>query len=227
MHEGHRQRLRDMYLQNGLHAMPPHMVLELLLGYAIQRKDTNPIAHRLIDTFGSLNAVFDAPVEELVKVEGIGEYAASLIKLIPQLHVKLIEENNNKVISCTDKDNFRKYVASCFAGEKNEIFLIFSLNNVGHVLKCSRISIGTKHSVTFDNRTILETAFRDGATNVILAHNHPSGVAAPSKDDVKFTVELIELFNSVNIHVLDHVIVSGTDIFSMAESPKFNLYFLL
>ena len=188
MHEGHRQRLRDMYLQNGLHAMPPHMVLELLFCDAIQRKDTNPIAHRLIDTFGSLNAVFEAPVEELVKVEGVGEYAASLIRLIPQLHARLIEENNNKTISYADKEHFMKYVASSFTGEKNEAFLIFSLNNTGNVIKCNRISTGTKHEVIFDNRTILETVFRDGATNVILAHNHPAGVAAPSKEDVKNTI---------------------------------------
>ncbi len=227
MHEGHRQRLRDMYLQNGLHAMPPHMVLELLLCYAIHRKDTNPIAHRLIDTFGSLNAVFDAPVEELIKVEGVGEYAASLIKLIPQLHAKLIEENNDKAICYSDKEKFMEYAASCFTGEKNEVFLIFSMNNNGSVLKCNKISTGTKHSVHYDNRTILETVFRDGATTVVLAHNHPAGVAAPSKEDVNYTIELIDLFKSVDIRVLDHIIVSSRDVFSMASSPKFNLYFLM
>ncbi len=226
MHEEHRQRLRAQYIADGIENMSSHNVLELLLFYAIPRKDTNPIAHELMDAFGSLNAVFEAPIEELMKINGIGEYAASLIKLIPQISARFIAEKSSDKIAFSDTERFHKYVMSKFFNQPNELMMLFSLDNAGRLLNATNISLGTKREVSYDNRTILEVAFRNNASNVVIAHNHPSGFAAPSKRDLVFTQEMIQLFRNVGIKMLDHIVVAKSECFSMAAAPKLQIYFI-
>ena len=226
MHEDHRKRVRARFLSAGLPSFPPHNVLEFLLFYSIARRDTNEIAHRLLDRFGSLAGVLEAPLEELCKVDGIGENSAVLIMFIFQLAKRYISEQAGNKLSFDSTEEFRDYVIAQFVGCKNEVAYLLCLDNAGQLLKCCSVSLGTKHAVNLDNRTLLETAFLHNATNVVLAHNHPNGLAAPSSNDVKRTESAARLFQRVNIKLLDHLIVASGECFSMANHPKFTRIFM-
>ena len=226
MHEDHRQRLREQFRAVGLESFQPHNVLELLLFYSIPRRDTNEIAHNLIDYFGSLVNVMDAAPEELCRVEGVGEASATLITLVAQLARRYLAEQSLEKKSFHSSREFQSYVAAKFLGQKNEIAYLFCLDNAGRLLHHCRVSLGTKYSVSLDNRTLLETAFHHNATKVVLAHNHPNGVRAPSSNDVLLTEAAAKLYREVGIQLLDHLIVADGECFSMAGERKFGRLFL-
>ena len=226
MHEKHRERVRARFLSDGLAGFPPHNVLELLLFYSISRRDTNEIAHHLLNRFGSLTGVLEAPFEELCRVDGIGENSAVLIMLMFQLAKRYLTEQASTKLSFDSTEEFRVYVAAQFLGCKNEVAYLLCLNNAGQLLQCCPVSLGTKNVVNLDNRTLLETAFLHNATNVVLAHNHPNGIASPSSNDVQRTESAIKLFQQVHIKLLDHLIIAPDDCFSMANHPKFSRLFM-
>ena len=226
MHEDHRKRTRERFLSAGLESFPLHNVLELLLFYAIPRQDTNEIAHRLVDRFGSLTGVLEAPFEELCKVKGIGENTATLITFTAQLAKRYLAGQGQEKKCFESSEELHRYVVSLFIGMKTEATFMLCLDNAGQLLHSCQVSLGTKYAVNLDDRTLLETAFRFNATKVILAHNHPNGLASPSLDDVRRTESAAALFGGVQIHLLDHLIVAGPECFSMASHPKFARIFL-
>jgi len=226
MHEDHRQRLREHFRAVGLESFEPHNVLELLLFYAIPRRDTNEIAHNLIDHFGTLVNVLDATPEELCKVEGVGDASATLISLVAQIARRYLAEQSGEKLNFHSSQDFQSYVASKFLGKKSEIAYLFCLDNTGRLLNECKVSLGTKYSVNLDNRTLLETAFHHNATKVVLAHNHPNGINAPSSNDVHLTEAAAKLYREVGIQLLDHLIVADGKCFSMAGERKFGGIFL-
>ena len=225
MHEDHRKRVRERFLKGGLDSFPAHNVLEMLLFYAIARQDTNETAHRLMNQFGSLTGVLDAPYEELCKVKGVGENSAALIMFASQLAKRYLAEQATEKTSFANATALHQYTVSLFTGLKTEVAFMLCLNNALQLLHCSQISLGTRHTMSLDNRTLLETAFRHNATKVILAHNHPCGIATPSSDDANFTSSAIKLFSDVQIQLLDHLIVAGAECFSMRNHPSFSRIF--
>ena len=223
---GHRERLRERFLKEGLTNFQPHNVLEMLLFFSYTQGDTNKVAHALIERFGSLSAVLDAPYEELCKVKGIGPASAVLITFSAQLAKLYYADQVKEKLFFTSSELFRKHVAAQFMGLKNEATYLFCLNNAGQLQHSCKVSLGTKYSVSLDNRTLLETAFRHNASKVVLAHNHPNGLAAPSADDVRRTESAAKLFSNVQIQLLDHLIVADGECFSMASNAKFARIFL-
>lgn len=221
MHENHRKRVRQRFLQAGLESFPAHNVLEMLLFYTIPRRDTNEIAHRLTKHFGRVSDVMDAPFEDLCKVQGIGENSATLIVFVAQLAKRYLAEQVQEKISFANKKELHHFVVSLFTGMKSEAAFLLCFDNAAQLLHTSQISLGTKHSVSLDNRTLLESAFRHNATKVVLVHNHPNGVAAPSRSDIVRTEGAVKIFNSVQIQLLDHLIVAQGQCFSMAAHPKY------
>jgi len=226
MHEDHRQRVRERFLSAGLESFPPHNVLELLLFYSIPRRDTNEIAHRLLEHFGSLVNVLDAAPEELCKVEGVGMGVATHISFVAQLARRYLAEQSLDKRSFRSSQEFHQFVISQFIGEKNEVTYLFCLDNANRLLHHSKVSLGTKYSVSLDNRTLLETAFHHSATKVVLAHNHPNGLCAPSSNDIQLTRAAAKLYHEVNIQLLDHLIIANGECFSMASHPRFGSIFL-
>jgi len=216
-HKGHRERVRARFRSAGLESFPAHNLLELLLFFSVPQGDTNETAHRLIEHFGSLLHVLDAPFDELMKVSGIGEVSATLIMLVPQLANRYFEEQRKEKRSLDTQEALHSYVISRFAGLKVETAFLLCLNNAYQLHHCGPISWGTKNAVHLDSCTLLETAFRHGATKVVLAHNHPNGLAAPSPEDVACTREAYRLFRSVDIKLVDHLIVAAGECFSMAS----------
>lgn len=217
-HEGHRARLRAQLRSGGLDSFSDIQVLELLLTYAIPRQDTNPIAHRLLERFGTLAAVLDAPQEELARVDGIGERAALLLSLVPQLirRYELSRGEKEQILDSTGR--IGEYLAPYFIGAREEQVYLLCLNARCKVLCCRQIACGSINTVGVSVRKVVEEAIRAGATSVALAHNHVSGIALPSRED-EHTTELIRsALAAVDIVLIDHIIVAEGDYVSMAES---------
>ncbi|MEG0838247.1 MAG: DNA repair protein RadC [Hydrogenoanaerobacterium sp.] len=220
-HAGHRKRLRERFIKNGLDNFEKHNVLELLLFNSVPRQDTNELAHRLMEEFGSLSGVFDAPVEELMKLDGIGENSAVLIKLIPAISKVYLDDKNTIGTLVRSTDESINFLLPKFIGETTELIYLLCLDNKSKVLGCPLMCRGDISSVNFTPRSVVESAIKLGATSVILAHNHPRGLALPSKDDINTTNQLITTLTSVNIRFLDHIIVAGDEAVSLADSGLF------
>ncbi|MDO4316346.1 MAG: DNA repair protein RadC, partial [Oscillospiraceae bacterium] len=195
-----------------------HEALELLLYYAIPRRDTNPIAHALMERYGSLPAVLSAPVEDLEKVEGIGRSAAVLLKLVPQLYRKarLADAAQENVLNSSEKAG--AYLLERFAGEQNEVVYQLCLDRKGKLIACKRIGEGGVTNAELNIRKVMENAILTSASAVILSHNHPSGIALPSQDDYATTRRVMDALRTIGVALTDHIIVADGDFVSMADS---------
>lgn len=220
-HDGHRIRLKHRFIKTGLDDFEPHNVLELLLFYSVPRKDTNPLAHRLISHFGSLSAVFDAKPEELMKVEGVTENTAVLLSMIPQMARRYLEEKADVVNVAGGFVDLGEYFLPRFVGRTVETVMLAALDNKNKIISCAIVAEGETDNAKISKRKIMEEAIRAKATRVVLAHNHPMGFAVPSAEDVYMTGEVFELLKSVNIELIDHIIVAEDDFVSMAASGIF------
>ena len=218
IHDGHRERLRDCFRKDGLAGFDAVRSLELLLQYAIPRKDTNPIAHALLDRFGSLQEVFDASEEELCQVQGIGPSAATLLRLLPQILRKSAVDHAAEQRTLLSTSAIRDYLMPRFLFERDELAFLLCLDGQRRVLKCVELSRGVVNSVSVDVRRVLEIALKLRCTGVILAHNHPNGPAMNSREDDMVTSALLNSLRTVRIELLDHLIFSREGVFSYADS---------
>ena len=218
IHEGHRQRLKDRFRKEGLDGFTDIQTLELLLFFAIPRRDTNPIAHELLERFGTLHQVLEAPAHELEKVEGIGEQASTLISLIRQLvrSYSVSHASVEKILNTTSKCG--EYVKPFFLGKRDETVYILCLDAKCKVLGCREVGKGSVNSASLSVRKIVEMALALNASSVVLAHNHPSGLAIPSNEDVVTTRRVAMALNTVGIFMADHIIVADDDFVSLAQS---------
>ena len=216
IHDGHRRHMRQRFLANALEGFAPHEALELLLYYAIPRRDTNAIAHALIERYGSLTAVLSAPVEDLQKVDGIGENAAILLSLVAPLFRTAIL--TDREVNLSTPERMGEYLLFLFHGKRQEYAYQLCLDRKGRLLSCRELVRGASTAVSVDLRLIAENAILTGASTVILAHNHPSGIALPSQEDYTFTDKAIAALSAVGVRLADHIIVADDDYVSMAES---------
>lgn len=218
IHDGHRQKMKRRFLETGLSGFADHEVLELLLFYAIPRRDTNETAHRLMERYGSLDAVLSAPVEDLQKVDGMGESAALLIRLVRQLCARSALPRPEETVILNSTAKAGRYLLAQFAGKKSEVVLQLCLDRKGKLLACRQLSEGGVSSANLSIRRLVENALLLSASSVILAHNHPSGVALPSGDDFVTTEKAREALEAVSVQLLDHIIVADNDFVSLADS---------
>lgn len=225
IHKDHRQRARARYKSEGLGSMADHNILELLLFYGIPYKDTNPIAHELIDTFGSLKGVIDAPVEELQKINGVGENAATLLKLVHDLAVLYGERTIVQDTSIPSDRLITDYLTMKYSGQTKEVVYMLCVNSMGNILNCIKVCDGSPDSAILTTRMVVETAVSFDSKDIILAHNHPNGFAVPSMADIKATQEFISVLEPIGVNLADHIIVSKDDCFSMAKSKKYSSLF--
>lgn len=217
IHDDHRKRRRDLYMRNGLEVFADHEVLELLLFYAIPRKDTNPIAHLLMDHFGSLDRVLSATQEELCQVEGIGPAAAALITLIPQISRRAALQCMEREVILNSVDAMGEYCLTLTGGGRNEVLYLVCLDAKGKVLSHHRLGDGSA-SVSVNLRKVAELVLRSNAYSVVLTHNHPSGMALPSREDLVATQQIEQLLRNMGVILLDHIITADGDFVSMAEN---------
>ena len=218
MHEGHRDRVKKRFRQEGLDHFSDIQALELLLFYGIPRVDTNPIAHALLDRFGSLSQVLEASPEELMKVPGVGENAALLLTLIPQMGRFYMVDRSSRVTILQTLEQCANFLVPHFFGRKVETVFILCLDAKCKLLCCKELGEGGPNSTGVSIRKIVETAIGVNAATVVLAHNHPSGLALPSDADKLATKRLKKLFTAVDIELRDHLIFVDEDMVSMRDS---------
>lgn len=214
MHTGHRDRVKDKIIKGGLGILSPHEVLEFLLFYAIPRKDTNGLGHRLIEEFGSLSGVLNASYEELMNTEGMTKSAAVLLTSFPELFRQYNLDLLKIKTRLPTPASTLNYLINLFNGEKEEKVYLICLDNSLNIINCCLINSGTANSVNVMVRQISEAALKNKAVSVILAHNHPSGNVRPSRNDVEFTRFVMLSLSVLEINFYDHYIISGKDFFS-------------
>lgn len=217
IHDGHRQRMKQRFARHGLDNFDDVNVLELLLYYALPRQDTNPLAHRLLERFGSLSGVMDATEAQLRSVEGVGENAAVLLRLIPAISRRyMLNKTPNKTVVATASDAGR-YFLPRFMYEREEVLYALFLDARKMVLDCREMSRGHINAVEIPVRRLVEQALELRSSGVILAHNHPSGVVTPSMEDEHTTRVIREALALVEVELVDHVVVAGCEYSSMRE----------
>ena len=224
-HKDHRRRLKERYHREGLDNFEDHNVLELLLFFGIPYKDTNNLAHELLNRFGSLSGVLEASREELMSVNGIGENAATLFNLIPALSRKYLEDKVDEKAPMNSCSAVGNYLIAKYRFRQDELFSMICLDQSCRLRSWEIISSGTINVTAVNSRKVIEAAMKTSANAVILAHNHPNGLAIPSGDDIKSTIALVEALNIIGVRVLDHIIISGDDFVSLASSQQYKHIF--
>lgn len=216
IHSGHRQRMKAKFLQTALDGFETHESLELLLYYAVPRKDTNPLAHKLLDHFGSLSAVLDASVDAL-KECGLSENAAVLLKLVPQLSRLYLDDkaDSGKIVNVGNVGN---RLIHKFVGRDYEAVVLLLMDVKYKEVFCGVINKGSVNSCDLYIRKIIENSMIYNASYAVLAHNHPSGLALPSMADIESTVTVSKALSLVGVHLLDHIVVADDDYVSMHQS---------
>ena len=214
----HRQRIRQKYQKSGFDNWHDYEILELILTYAIPRRDTKPIAKALLKKFKSIKGVFDAEIEELKEISGIGANAGVLINLFKSvvslyLLQELLEQEN---IISSPKAVYN-YLQASLRGVKDEIFKVIFLNTANRPIKAEAIHIGTVNKAVVYPRKVVEHALKNKAASVILAHNHSGGSLTPSEEDKNITQVLIKALGTVDVNVLDHIIIGFEGYFSFKE----------
>ena len=218
MHEGHRNRMREKFLEQGLESLKDHEKIEMILFNSIKRKNTNEVGHALIDSFGSFSAVFDAPLEELMKIKGIGEESAVFLKMIPQICRCYLEDKHHLQDSVLTDETIGSLILSKFVGVMNETVILLLMDKKSKFLYCGKVSEGSVNASEIYIRKIVELAMRYNASKAIIAHNHPSGIALPSKEDLLATSATFESLRLVGVRLVDHLIVADGDYVSLAQS---------
>ena len=223
-HVGHRERMRERFFQHGLETFNEIEALEMLLYYAIPRKDTNPLAHELLDRFGSLEYVLNATEEELCSVPGVNQRIAALLMMVPQI-TRLSEVTRaNQIVDVTRTEDAVKLLQPYFRGQRRELFIMLCLDAQKRVTHIEQMNKGVVNYVNFDTRRVVETALKRHAVSVILAHNHPDGRAYPSREDDSATGQVMRALNTVGIDLYDHIIIAGDDSASYRRSGAMPLF---
>lgn len=221
VHKGHRKRLKARFAQEGLDGFDDHQVLELLLFYAIPQRDTNTVAHNLINRFGSFADVLEASAEELSEVDYVGENAVTLLKMVTAL-------NRRYEMSCAKRKKQLSSIEECgayllprfYALQRETVFLL-CLDAKCEVLSCEKVGEGSVNSAGVSTRTIVEKALKANAVSAVLAHNHPGGLAIPSREDIVTTRRVAAALDAVNVQLVDHIVVADDEWVSMVQSDLY------
>ena len=218
IHEGHRQRLKQRFLTEGLDNFNEINVLELLLFYAVQRKDTNPLAHRLLDHFGDISSVLSASTEELMRVDGVTEHIATYLSMIYSVCRYHLINRATKEKMLMRIEDCAKYMIPYFHGQPMEMAFLLCLDAKCKVICCKKVGEGSVNAANISVRKIVETALNANASSVVLAHNHPSGLAVPSKEDAQVTRMVMQALALLDIRLNDHLIIADDDYVSLRQT---------
>ena len=220
--QGHRQRTKDRFLAEGLDHFEEVHVLELLLFYCIPQQDTKPLARELLAHFGSLPQVLEATPEDLQCVKGVGAHTATFLSLITAVsrYYQVHRSENHVILNTTERCG--QYLLPYFIGRSVETVFLLCLDAKCKVLCCREVVEGSVNSASVSVRRIAEIALAVNATTVILAHNHPSGIALPSGDDVVTTRRVAAALNAMEIMLADHIVVADDDFVSMVQSGMYH-----
>ena len=218
IHEGHRERMRSRFLQEGADGMATHEILEMLLYGTIPRGDTNEIAHHLLDEFGSISNLIEADPHEIAKTAGVGIKSAVFLSLLHELVLRYEREKLDQKPVLTSISRSVEYCRALLAFRPTERFYVICLDSRRKILHTSKISEGTVNDAAVSPRMVAEKALRYQATSVLLCHNHPKGSVKPSFDDINLTARLNRMLEPLGVEVVDHIIIGENEYFSFFEN---------
>ncbi|MFP4162507.1 MAG: RadC family protein [Chitinispirillaceae bacterium] len=218
--EGHRSRLHERYDKRGLEALHDHEILELILTYAIPRRDTKDIARKLLSRYGTISSVVNTPVEELSSIKGLGKRSASLFTLIRDTMAFCLNETCTQKHVISHRKDVEEYLRLTFGYRREEYVAVVFLDSANHVIKTEILSEGTVNQCVIYPRVVVEKALKCGAASFILAHNHPAGGMNPSEADWQITERLCAVGKLLEIPLLDHIIVSRQNAVSLRECSR-------
>lgn len=213
-HKGHRQRMKDKARISGIEAWPYHEVLELLLMYTIPQKDVNPLAHTLIDQFGSLAGVLDADWEQLEKIKGLGKEASLFLSLLPDVFNKYKSSKNSKSIKLDTTYGCVQYFKSIDEIKNYEVFYVFCLNAKKELIKTFKFRGELASSVEFSRRDFAEKITFPKNKSIVIMHTHPGGSSQPTKTDFAATNKLFDICLTLGVWLEDHIIVAEDNFYS-------------
>ena len=222
--QGHRERIKEKFLKNGIDGFAEYEILELLLTYCIPRKDTKPIAKELLNKFKSLDNVFKADFDKLSAIDGLGKNSIAFLKLIGDLpsiiykdelkNKKLVDKETLKI---SNKDILLKYLRNKIGYEEIEKFYVLYLSSSNEVIEFEENSVGTLDRSSVYPREIYKKIINLNAKSVILAHNHPSDNITPSKCDIELTNEIAKGLKNFGALLIEHIIITKNSYFSFLE----------
>jgi len=217
-YEGHRRRLRERFLQVGREGLGDYELLELLLTYALPRRDVKPLAKDLLHHFGDLRGVLDAKVQALCEVSGIQERTACLLTLMKALMTHYLETEAKAKVTISSSRDLHQFLSIRMGGLKEEQFCVLYLDSQNHLLSLETLQRGTINQAIVYPRQVVEHALERKAACLILVHNHPSGVLKPSEADIRLTKAICQAARTLDLVVHDHVIVGDGQLFSFQEA---------
>ena len=229
LHNGHRDRMKQRYIDNSFREFMPHELVEMLLYYGVPRRDTNPLAHRLLNSFGSVSNILLAEREALLAIEGVTPNVATMLNLVGDIHRFCSEEAMpvGEVLRTTE--DYVAFLKPRFDRLPVEEVWIVCMDVLSRVIGVHQISSGTPLNADVNLRKVMQFVLSDNATKMVLAHNHPSGIAIPSKPDIVTTIALAKALNGVNMELMDHLIfardnecVSFRDTYELEPTLKGN-----
>lgn len=227
IHEGHRERKKRMFLEYGFHEeTPQHEIIEMLLFYSIPRKDTNEIAHKLLNKFGSVSGIIDAPNAELLKIKGVTLHTVTLFKLIVPIYRQYSSDKYDKHYRFTNIDEICDFLLGKYFGYNKEVLAITTFSSSGKMINYDILTVGSVASVGVSTREIIEVVLKRNATCAIMSHNHPNGIAIPSDEDVEITKMVQKALQHIDVKLIDHIIIADNDYVSMAQSKIYKNIFL-
>ena len=223
-HAGHRKRMRDRVEQQGFANLEPHEALELVLYFTNPRKNTNKLAHELIDRFGDFAGVLEASEADLMTVDGVGPSTARMLHLLPEISRYYTKCRTQERKSLKTTEQLTAYLAQQFEGAVQERALLLALDSRSRVKATLWLRDGTSDRVSFAIKDVVAAALKGGTDSVALCHNHPNGVALPSREDLQATENIVRALGLVRVHLRDHIILTETESFSMREENRLPFY---
>lgn len=222
IHKDHRKRIKERFCREGLDNFNEINVLELLLFYCVQRRDTNPLAHSLLAHFGTVSNVLEASREELMQIEGVTEHIAIYLSMVKEVSRYYMVNQTQKPVALATIDECAQYMSPRFVGRTYETVFLLCLDAKCKVIGCKKVSEGSVNSAPISTRKVVEAAILSKATSVVLAHNHPSGIAVPSVEDIQVTGRISNALKAVDVILVDHIVFGDDgDYVSMVQSRSY------
>ena len=223
IHSGHRKRVKANVCNNGFSQLEDHKLLELLLFYAIPQADTNELAHRLLNEFGSFDEIVKADITQLRKVKGVGENTAVMLAAISEMHFRANVQKSGRKVKYKKTEDYMNLAISNLSTKKDETVFIFCFDSTGKMKKTVELASGDEVSAYIDVRKAVQAAIDSDAKIAVLAHNHPNGSNDPSASDLDSTRSVAVMFRKIGVLLADHIIVDGNNqAFSMYSDPRFS-----
>lgn len=222
-HQEHRQRMKKRVRENGLDSLVEHEVLEYMLYYSIPRKDTNSLAHDLIQRFGGFCQVLEATPEELMEVDGIGQGTAEYLQVFLDVERYYRRQKLGKRITLKSAESCKEFAQSLPWSRRDEMCYVILMNDRLNPVETVLAGQGTPNKVKLEYDKVLRAVGRFSATNAVMVHNHPSGMAWPSNVDIVATKQLADMLHNVRVTLLDHLIVAGDEVCSLKELGRMPL----